>query len=109
MQAMIGARRLLPAVTALALLAPIAVPARAATKQRTCFYYANSSFGLWATRNVSCRTARRVYHDATSRLGNGLFNGIMHVDGYRCRMNFDGGGSGTCTASRHRRIHFEVP
>lgn len=106
---MIGTRLVQAAVTALTLLALLTVPADATTKERTCFYDSNSGWGLWATRNVSCRTARRVYNDATRRITSGRFHRTIHVDGYRCRMNFDGGGDGTCAASRHRRIRFSVP
>ena len=102
--------RLVPAVViALALLAATIVPAEGATKERTCFYHSNSGVGLWATRNVSCKTARRVYNDATRRIPSGTFDRTIRVDGYQCKMRFDGGGSGTCSASRHRRIRFSVP
>jgi hypothetical protein len=94
---------------ALALLAATAVSATGATKERTCFYYSNSGWGLWATQNVSCKAARHVYHDATSRIPGGSFNRTIRVDGYSCKMEFDGGGSGTCTAPHHRRISFSVP
>ena len=94
---------------ALALLAASAAVAEGATKQRTCFYYANSGWGLWATRNVSCKAARHVYNDATKRITGGSFNRTIRVDGYSCKMRFDGGGSGTCTASHKRRITFSVP
>ncbi len=94
---------------ALALLAAVAVPAEGATKERTCFYYSNSGWGLWATRNVSCKTARRVYNNATSQISSGSFNRTIRVDEYRCKMRFDGGGNGTCTASHRRRISFSVP
>jgi hypothetical protein len=93
----------------LAVLPALAVPAAGAAKERTCFYYANSGWGLWATRNVSCKTAKKVYNDATKRIPAGAFDQTIRVDGYRCKMNFDGGGAGTCTASRQRRIRFEVP
>ncbi len=93
--------------TTLTVLAAIAVPAQAA-HLRTCFYYSNSGWGLWATPNVRCAAARRVYHDATRECG-GRCNAVFRVDGYRCKLSFDGGGDGTCTASRHRRIRFSVP
>jgi hypothetical protein len=100
--------RLLVAITAaIATLATMAIPAEAA-KLRTCFYYSNSGWGLWATRNVSCKTARRVYRDAT-RQCNGMCDTVRRVDGYRCKLSFDGGGDGSCTASRNRRIRFSVP
>jgi hypothetical protein len=81
----------------------------AATKERTCFYHASSGWGLWATRNVGCKAARRVCHDATKRITPGIFNRTIRVDGYSCKMRFDGGGHGTCTASHRRRITFSVP
>jgi hypothetical protein len=93
----------------LAMLAALAVPAAGAAKERTCFYHANSGWGLWATRNVSCKTAKKVYNDATKRIPARAFDQTIRVDGYRCKMNFDGGGAGTCTASRNRRISFAVP
>jgi hypothetical protein len=100
--------RLLTAITtAIATLATVAIPAHAANL-RTCFYYSNSGWGLWATRNVSCKTARRVYRDATRRC-DGMCNRVLWVDGYRCKLSFDGGGDGSCTASRNRRIRFSVP
>ncbi len=103
-------RRVGPALAVvLALLAALAVPAEGAMKQRTCFYFSTSGWGLWATRNVSCKTARLVYHDATSRISGGSFNRTIRVDGYRCKMRFDGGGHGACTAARQRRISFSVP
>ena len=91
------------------LLAAATAAVDGATRERTCFYYSNSGWGLWATRNVSCRTARRVYNDATRRITSGRFHRTIRVDGYRCKMDFDGGGSGNCFASRHRRIRFDVP
>jgi hypothetical protein len=100
--------RLLTAIAiAIVTLATTAIPARAA-ELRTCFYYSNSGFGLWATHNVSCKTARRVYRDATRRC-DGMCHAVLPIDGYRCRLSFDGGGDGTCTASRNRRIRFSVP
>ncbi len=93
----------------LAMLAALAVPAAGAAKERTCFYYANAGSGLWATRNVSCKTAKKVYNDATKRIPAGTFDQTIRVDGYRCMMKFDGGGTGRCTASRNRRIRFAVP
>ena len=93
----------------LALLAVLAGPAAGAVKERTCFYYANSGWGMWATRNVSCKTARKVYNDATKRIPAAAFDQTISVDGYRCKMNFDGGGAGRCTAPRDRRIRFDVP
>ena len=91
------------------LLAATTTPVDGATRERTCFYYSNSGWGLWATRNVSCRTARRVYNDATRRIRSASFHRTIRVDGYRCKMDFDGGGSGNCSASRNRRIRFNVP
>ena len=106
---MIG-MRLGPALAiAAALLAAFAISAEAATKERTCFYHANSGWGLWATRNVTCKAARHVYNDATKRITAGTFNRTIRVDGYSCKMHFDGGGNGTCTASRQRRITFNIP
>jgi hypothetical protein len=107
---MIRARLGLAVAIAVALIAATgAVPAEATPKERTCFYYANSGWGLWATRNVSCKAARHVYNDATRRIQPGRFNRTIRVDGYRCTMRFDGGGDGTCTASNRRRIRFTVP
>jgi hypothetical protein len=94
---------------ALTLLAATAISAEAATKERTCFDYSNSGWGLWATRNVSCKAARHVYNDATKRITAGIFHRTIRVDGYSCKMRFDGGGNGSCTASHHRRITFNVP
>lgn len=93
----------------LAMFAVCAVPAAAAGKERACFYYADSGWGLWATRNVSCTTAKRVYNDATKRVLSGRLDRTIRIDGYRCKMDFDGGGEGTCRASRQRRIRFAVP
>lgn len=104
---MTQARFLTAVTTAVAMLAVSAAPAHAA-QLRTCFYYSTSHWGLWATRHVSCATARRVYRDATRRC-DGMCNAVLPVDGYRCKLSFDGGGDGTCTASRGRRIHFSVP
>ena len=104
---MIRARVITMIATAIAILGVGAMPAQAA-KVRTCFYYSNSGWGLWATPNVRCSTARRVYNAAT-RTCNGRCDGVFPIDGYRCRLSFDGGGSGTCTASHRRRIHFTVP
>jgi hypothetical protein len=87
----------------------MATQAKGAMKECTCFYYSNSGWGLWATRNVSCKTARHVYNDATKRIRSASFHRTIRVDGYRCKMDFDGGGSGTCSASRQRRISFDVP
>ena len=98
-----------PAIAVALLAATGAVPAEATTNERTCFYYANSGWGLWATRNVSCKAARRVYNDATKRIQPGRFNRTIRVDGYRCKMQFEGGGNGTCTTSHRRRISFSVP
>lgn len=48
---MIRPRLASAAALALAILAAIAVPASGTTtKRRTCFYHANSGWGLWATR-----------------------------------------------------------
>jgi hypothetical protein len=101
------ARLLAALTTAIATLAITAIPARAANL-RTCFYYSSSGWGLWATRNVSCKTARHVYRDATRKC-DGRCNTVLRIDGYRCKLSFDGGGDGTCTASRGRRIRFTVP
>jgi hypothetical protein len=102
--------RLGPALAiTLVLLAATAVSAAAAMKERTCFYYSTSGWGLWATRNVNCKAARHVYKDATKRIPGGRLHGTIRVDGYSCKMEFDGGGSGTCTASHQRRITFNVP
>jgi hypothetical protein len=79
-------------------------------RTHVCFYYPASGFGLWATRNVSCRSAKRVYRAAVRRIpSDARLHRTIKIDGYRCRMRFDGGGSGKCSASRHRRITFNVP
>jgi hypothetical protein len=106
---MIRMRLGLALAVALTLVAASAISAEGATKERTCFYYSNSGWGLWATRNVTCKTARHVYNDATKRITAGTFHRTIRVDGYSCKMHFDGGGSGTCTASHKRRITFNVP
>lgn len=103
-----GRGRLLAAIaTATVMLAAIAVPAHAASL-RTCFYYSTSGWGLWATHNVSCATARRVYNTTTRECGERC-DRVYRVDGFSCRLSFDGGGDGHCTASRQRRIRFSVP
>lgn len=102
-------RRLSVPLIALVMLVAGAVSAGGAVRERTCFYHPESGWGLWATRNVSCRTAKRVYNDATRRITVGVFHRTISVDGFRCRMHFDGGGNGSCTASRQRRIRFDVP
>lgn len=94
-------------VTAVALLAAVATPAHAANL-RTCFYSRASGGGLWATRQVRCATAGRVFRDATRKCGH-FCNAVFTIDGYRCKLFFGGGGDGTCTASRGRRIRFIVP
>lgn len=44
--------------------------------------------------------------DARCRLGGVTsFHRTIHVDGYRCKMQFDG----ACSASHRRRISFSVP
>lgn len=93
--------------TAIASIGIGAIPAQAA-KERTCFYYSNSGLGLWATQNVRCSTARRVYRAATQRCG-GRCAAVYRIDGYRCTLSFDGGGNGICTAWHGRRIRFSVP
>src|SRR5689334_7133319 len=91
------------------LLAALAVPVAGAASERTCFYYSNSGWGLWATPNVSCRTAKHVYNDATRRIRSASFRKTINVDAYRCKIEHDAGGSGHCSASRHRRIRFDIP
>lgn len=101
-----GLKVLLLAASILAVMASAA----AGATERACFYYPNSGWGLWATRNVSCKTAKHVYNDSTKRIGSsGRIHRTLRVDGYRCRMDFDGGGSGNCVASHRRRIRFDVP
>ena len=102
-------RLLLTTAVLASLVGTAAVPALGAVRERTCFYYANSGWGLWATPNVSCTAAKTVYRDATKHVPAGRFDKTIKVDGYRCHMNFDGGGSGACAASRNRRIRFDVP
>lgn len=86
----------------------VAAGSAQAARVRTCFYYSNSGWGLWATRNVSCRRARHVYNLATRRC-RASCHVSPWIDGFRCRLAFDGGGDGTCVASRGRRIRFSVP
>jgi hypothetical protein len=87
----------------------VAAPGAATRVERACFYYSNSGAGLWATKNVSCKTANHVYSDAMKRVQGGVWNRTIRVDGWRCVMHFDGGGTGHCSASHARRIHFSVP
>jgi hypothetical protein len=77
-------------------------------KLRTCFYYADSGWGLWATPNVRCSKARRVYRAAVRKC-EGDCSAVFLVDRYRCKLSFSGGGDGTCNASHRRRIRFTVP
>lgn len=83
--------------------------AGSAGQERTCFYYSNSGWGLWATANLTCTTAKRVYTDAMKQVPSNGLQGTISVDGYQCKMNFNGGGEGTCTASGSGKIRFEVP
>jgi hypothetical protein len=106
---MTRARLLATLATAIATLGISAISAQAqAARLRTCFYYANSGWGLWATPNVRCSTAKRIYRKATRKCG-AYCNGVYQIHHFRCYLNFDGGGDGRCTASHHRRIKFSVP
>ncbi len=69
---------------------------------------------LMATRNASCKTAARLLKRMNMRCQQvstqpGSCAGRFRAFGYRCGFSFDGGGGGTCIASRGRRVTIDVP
>ena len=69
---------------------------------------------LMATRNANCKTAARLLRRMDTRCRQvstqpAVCVGRFRAFGYRCRFSFDGGGGGTCTASRSRRVTVDEP
>jgi len=69
---------------------------------------------LMATQNASCKTAARLLKRMVTRCRQvstqpAVCAGHFRAFGYRCGFSFDGGGGGTCTASRGRRVTVDEP
>jgi hypothetical protein len=78
-----------------------------APRFRYCFDYASSGWWLGATTNVSCKTARHVMN----HMSRTCRNKVCYFEAFRCTLNpRDAGvGPGSCTASRRRRIRWNIP
>jgi hypothetical protein len=69
---------------------------------------------LMATPNASCKTAARLLNRTNTQCQRvstqpAMCGGRFTAFGYRCHFSFDGGGGGTCIASRGRRVTIDVP